>query len=152
MAAMQPIIKERTFPVNAAEKFKHHLDPELLPFFKQHYPLHTNVVPLDAVLQLAALWGMLSTVQVAEQSRQTISNAAATSVNAQGFMLTGILTASAQVDASQSKTTITTYKKGEIICFGCGLKHPWSQRQDYGTYVVTCPNKSKPGVNTAALV
>jgi len=35
MAAMQPFIKEHTFPINAAEKFKHDLDPELLPFFKQ---------------------------------------------------------------------------------------------------------------------
>ena len=40
----------------------------------------------------------------------------------------------------------------EIICFGCGLKHPWSQRQDNGTYVVTCPNKAKPGVKAAAAV
>ena len=48
--------------------------------------------------------------------------------------------------------SIATYKKGEIIFFGCGLKHPWSQRQDDGTYVVTCPNKSKPGVEAAALV
>ena len=55
MAAMQPFIKECTFSVNAAEKFKHHLDPALLPFFKQHYPLHTVVVPLKLVLQLTAL-------------------------------------------------------------------------------------------------
>jgi hypothetical protein len=55
LAAMQPFITERAFPVNAAEKFKHHLDPAFLPFFKQHYPLHTNVVLLDAVLQLSAL-------------------------------------------------------------------------------------------------
>ena len=55
LAAMQPFIKERTFPVNANEKFKHHLDPALLPFFKQHYPLHTKVVSLDAILQLSAL-------------------------------------------------------------------------------------------------
>ena len=55
LAAMQPFIKERAFPVNAAEKFKHQLDPALIPFFKQHYPLHTNAVPLDAVLQLTAL-------------------------------------------------------------------------------------------------
>ena len=38
------------------------------------------------------------------------------------------------------------------ICFGCGLKHPWSQRQEDVTYVVTCPNKAKPGVEAAALV
>jgi len=55
LAAMQPLIKERIFLGNAAEKFKHHLDPALLPFFKQHYPFHTNVVPLDAALQLSAL-------------------------------------------------------------------------------------------------
>ena len=55
LAAMQSFIKELTFPVNAAEKFKHNLDPALLPFFKKHYPLHTNVVPLDAALQLSAL-------------------------------------------------------------------------------------------------
>ena len=102
MAAMQLFIKERTFPVNAAEKFKHHLDPAMLPFFKQHYPLHTNVVPLDAVLQLSALRAMLFATQVAEESRQTISNAAVTAINAQGFMLTP--TAGAQVDASQAET------------------------------------------------
>ena len=55
---------------------------------------------------------MLSAAQVAEESRQTISNAAVTVVNAQGFMLTGTPMAGAQVDASQAKTTITTYKKG----------------------------------------
>ena len=115
MAAMQPFIKERTFPVNAAEKFKHHLDLALLPFFKQHYPLHTNVVPLDSVLRLAALWAMLSAAQVAKESRQTLSNTAITAINAQGFMLTGTPTGGAQVDASQSETTIKTYKKGEII-------------------------------------
>ena len=93
---------------------------------------------------------MLSAAQVAKESRQTISNAAVTAVNAQGFMLTP--TAGAQADASQAETTITTYRKGEIICFGCGLKHPWSQRQDDGTYVVVCPNKSNPGVEAAALV
>ena len=81
-------------------------------------------------------------MQVAEESRQTISNAAVTAINAQGFMLTP--TTSAQVDASQAETTITAYKKGAIICFGCGLKHPWSQWQDDSTYVVTCPNKPKP--------
>jgi len=87
---------------------------------------------------------MLSATQVAEESKQTISNAAVTAVNPQGFMLT--TTASAQVDASQAEMTITTYKKGEIICFGCGLKHPLSQRQDNGTYVMMCSNKAKPGV------
>ena len=55
MAAMQPFIKKQTFPVNAAEKFKNHLDPDLFPFFKQTYPSHTSVVPLDASLQLNAL-------------------------------------------------------------------------------------------------
>ena len=93
---------------------------------------------------------MLSAAQQAKESRQTISNAAVTAVNAQAFMLTP--TAGAQADASQAETTIATYKKGEIICFGCGLKHPWSQRQDNSTYVVTCPNKAKPGVEAAAAV
>ena len=93
---------------------------------------------------------MLSAAQVANESRQMISNAAVTAVNAQGFMF--IPTAGAQADPSQAETTISTYKKGEIICFGCGLKHPWSQRQDNGTYVVTCPNKAKPGIEAAALV
>ena len=60
LADMQPFIKERTFPVNAAKKFKHHLDPALLPFFKKNYHLHTNVVPLDAMLQLSTLQAMLS--------------------------------------------------------------------------------------------
>ena len=78
---------------------------------------------------------MLSAAQMAEESRQTISNAAVTAVNAQGFMLTHMV--GAQADAIQAETTITTYRKGEIICFGCELKHPWSQRQDDGTYVVT---------------
>ena len=49
---------------------------------------------------------MLSATQVAEESKQTISNAAVTAVNPQGFMLT--TTASAQVDASQAEMTITT--------------------------------------------
>ena len=95
---------------------------------------------------------MLSAAQVAKESRQTISNADVTAVNSQGFMLQGTPMPGAQVDASQAETTITTYKKGEIICFGCGLKHPWSQRQDSGTYVVMCLNKAKPGVEAAALV
>ena len=55
LAAMQPFITERDFPVNAAEKFKHHLDPALIPFFKQHYPSYTAVVPLGVVHQLNAL-------------------------------------------------------------------------------------------------
>ena len=109
LAAMQPFITERAFPVNAAKKFKHHMDPALLPFFKHHYPLHTVVVPLDPFLQLPALREMLSAAQVAKESRQTISNAAVTAINAQGFMLTP--TAGAQADASQAETTITTCKK-----------------------------------------
>ncbi len=137
LAAMQPFIQEHTFPVNAAEKFKHHLDPALLPFFKQHYPLHTSVVALDATLQLSALRSMLSAAQAAEESRQTISNAAVTAVNAQGFMLTGTPAASAQVDASQAEQTITNYKRTNLICFGCGLKRSWSERQADGTFVVT---------------
>jgi hypothetical protein len=64
---------------------------------------------------------MLSAAQVVEESMKTIYNSAVTTINAQGFMLTP--TAGAQVDASQAETTISTYKKGEIICFGCGLKN-----------------------------
>ena len=67
-------------------------------------------------------------------------------------MLTGPPTADAQIYASQAETTITAYKKGEIICFGCGLKHPQSQRQADGTYVVMFPNKSNPGIKANALV
>jgi len=55
LAAMQLFITECDFPVNATKKFKHHLDPALIPFFKQHYPLYTAVVPLNAVAQLNAL-------------------------------------------------------------------------------------------------
>ena len=150
LAAMQPFIQERTFPVNAAEKFKHHLDPALLPFFKQHYPLHTNVVPLDAGLQLSALRSMLSAAQAAEESRQTISNAAVTAVNAQGFMLAATPGTSAQANASQAEKTITSYKRGEPICYGCGQKHLWSERQSDGSYKVICPNKANPGVEAAA--
>ena len=106
---MQPFITECDFPVNAYEKFKHHLDPALLPFFDQHCPSHTVIVPLDATLQLSTLRAMLSAAQVAKESRQTISNASVTAVNAQGFMLAP--TAGAQADASQAETTIATYKK-----------------------------------------
>jgi hypothetical protein len=60
--------------------------------------------------------------------------------------------AGAQADASQAEKTIATYKRGDLICFGCGLKHLWSKKQDNGTYVVTCPNKAKPGVEAAAAV
>ncbi len=49
---------------------------------------------------------MLSAVQAAEESSQTIYNAAVTAINPQGFMLT--LTASAQADAIQAETTIAT--------------------------------------------
>jgi hypothetical protein len=75
------------------------LDPALLPFFKQHYPLYTAVVPLNAVAQLNALRAMLSAAQAAEESRQNISNAALTAINAQGFTMTP--TAGAQADAIQ---------------------------------------------------
>ena len=51
----------------------------------------------------------MSAAQAAEKSRQTISNAAVTAINAQGFMLTP--TAGAQADASQAETTIATYKR-----------------------------------------
>ena len=79
-----------------------------------------------------------------------ISNAALTAINAQGFMMTPL--SGAQADASQAETTITAYKRAEIICFGCGQKHPWSKKQDDGTYVVICPNTAKPGVKAAAAV
>jgi hypothetical protein len=71
MAAMQLFIKEQTFPVNTAEKFNNYLDPDLFPFFKQTYPSHTSAVPLDASLQLNALWAMLSAAQIAEDNRKT---------------------------------------------------------------------------------
>ena len=80
MAAMQPFIKEQNFPVNTAEKFKNHLDPDLFPFFKQTYPSHTSVAPLDASLQLNALWAMLSASQIAEDNSKTISMAAVTAI------------------------------------------------------------------------
>ena len=54
---------------------------------------------------------MLSAAQVAQESRQTISNAAVTAVNAQWFMLQGTPMPGAQVDTNQAETTITTYKK-----------------------------------------
>jgi hypothetical protein len=118
---MQPFITERDFPVNAAKKFKHHLDPALIPFFKQHYPLYTAVVLLNAVAQLTALRAMLSAAQAAKESWQNISNAALAAINAQGFMMT--LMASAQADASQAEKTINAYRRAEIICFGCGEKN-----------------------------
>ena len=55
---------------------------------------------------------MLSAAQVAEKSRQTISNASVTAVNAQGFMLTP--TADAQADASQAETTIGSFALGVV--------------------------------------
>jgi hypothetical protein len=55
LAAMQPFITKRAFPVNAAKKFKHHMDPALLPFLKQHYPSYIVVVSLEATQQLNAL-------------------------------------------------------------------------------------------------
>ena len=60
--------------------------------------------------------------------------------------------ASAQANASQAETTITRYKKGELLCFDCGQQHPLSHKQHNGSYVLTCPNKSKPGVEAAAAV
>ena len=62
------------------------------------------------------------------------------------------LKAGAQANASQAENTITAYRKAEIICFGCGEKHPWSKKQEDGTYVVICPNRSKPGIEAAAAV
>ena len=105
MASLQPFIKARRFPVNAAEKFKSHLDPDLFAFFKQAYPSHTNVVDLDASLQLAALRAMLSAAQTAEDNRRTISKAAVTAVAAQSFALTGA--SAAGVNASQAERTIS---------------------------------------------
>ena len=79
-----------------------------------------------------------------------MSNASLTAINAQVFMISPM--AGAQAAASQDEMTITTYKRAEIICFGCGQKHPWSKKQDDGTYVVICPNKANPGVEAAAAV
>ena len=148
MAALQPFIKERTFPVNAAEKFKTHLDPALFPFFKQAYPSHSNVVALDSALQLTALRDMLSAAQLAEDNRNVISKAAVTAINAQSFVITGA--ASAGVNASQAERTIGDYKKRELTCFGCGGPHAWSKRQADDTYTEVCPNKDKAGVRAAA--
>ena len=109
MAAMQLFIKEQTFPVNAADKFKNHLDPDLFPFFKQTYPSPTSVVPLDASLQLNALWAMLSAPQIAEDNRKTISKAAVTAIDAQSFLISAGSSPGAAVNASQSEKTIATY-------------------------------------------
>ena len=128
--------------------FNHNLHPVLLPFFKQHYPSYTAVVPLNAIAQFNALQAMLSAVQAAEESRQNISNAALTAINAQGFIMTP--TAGAQANASQAEKTITTYRRAELTCFGCGQNHLWSKKQDDGTYAVICPNKGKPGVEATA--
>ena len=148
MATLQPFIKARRFPVKPAEKFKSHLDPDLFVFFKQAYPSHTNVVDLDASLQLAALRAMLSAAQTAEDNRRTISKAAVTAVAAQSFALTGA--SAVGVNASQAERTISEYKKGELVCFGCKGPHLWSKKQADDSYVVSCPNKDKPGVQAAA--
>jgi len=148
MAALQPFIKERSFPVNAAEKFKTHLDPALFPFFKQAYPSHSNVVDLNLSLQLTALRDMLSASQVAEETRRTISTAALTAVNAQSFVSTG--SAAVSVNASQAERTIGEYKKKEVICFGCGGPHAWSKRGADDKYVEVCPNRDKAGVRALA--
>ena len=147
MGALQAIIKDRTFPVNACEKFKNNIDPELLPFFKQSYPTHTDVVALDSSLQLAALRAMLQAAQKAEDNRKLIAKAAVTAVNAQSFTLTGT---TAGANASQAEQTLTNYTKRALVCFGCGGPHVWSVRQEDKSYTVTCPNKDKDGVRSKA--
>ena len=46
--------------------------------------------------------------------------------------------------------TIAAYKKNDLICFGWGDNHAWSKRQDDGSYVITCPNKDKAGIQAVA--
>ena len=79
---------------------------------------------------------------------ETISKAAVTAVAAQSFALTGA--SAAGVNASQAERTISEYKKGELVCFGCKGPHLWSKKQADDSYVVSCPNKDKPGVQAAA--
>ena len=123
MAAMQPFMKERKFPVNAAEKFKNHLDPDQFAFYRKAYPSHTSVAPLDVSLQLTALRAKLSVVQISEDNRKTISKAAVTATNAQSFVISAGSSPGGAVNASQAEKTIATYKKTELICFGCGGNH-----------------------------
>jgi hypothetical protein len=74
MAALSPFVMLRTFPVNAAEKFKQNMDPSLRPHFRQAYPLYATIVGLGLAEQLAALRDMLKAAQTAEDSRAVISN------------------------------------------------------------------------------
>ena len=145
MGALQAIIKERSFPVNAVEKFKNNMDPDLIPFFRQSYPTHTTVVALDSSLQLTALREILTAAQKAEDNRKIISQAAVSAVHAQSFVSTptGVL-------ASQAERTINKYKKGDITCFGCGESHMWSKRLEDKSFVIVCPNKDKPGIRAKA--
>ncbi len=147
MGAMQPFIQMRQFPVNAAEKFKQHISSDLFPFFKQAYPTHSSVVPLDAQSQLAALRSMLTAAQIGEDNQKLISKTAANTINAQSFMAS----TGTAVNVSQAEKTMTAYKnRKDPLCFGCGGAHYWSKRQDDGTYTILCPNKDKTGVQAAA--
>ena len=59
----------------------------------------------------------------------------------------------AQINASQAETTIANHKRKDgtpIICFGCGGPHSWSSSQADKSFVITCPNKDKPGVKEKA--
>ena len=110
-----------------------------------------TVMGLNSTLQLVALHNMLSAAQKAEDNRKVISQAAIAAVNAQSFL--GIGGPSVNVNASQqSERKLDVYKKKDLACFGCGLNHPWSQRQADGSFVEVCPNKDKAGVCAAANV
>jgi len=148
MGAIQPFVAQRSFPVNVVEKFKSNMDPGLSKFFKQAFPTWSDTVPLEGGLQLAALRAMLKAAQTAEENRKLISHEATAALNATGFIYQG-----AQTNASQAETTIANHKRKDgtpIICFGCGGPHSWSARQPDKSFVVTCPNKDKPGVKETA--
>jgi len=148
IAAIQPFVGKRDFPVNVAKKFKSNMDPGLSSFFKQAYPQHTTVVPLESGLQLAALRAMLAAAQKAEENRKMISATAISAMNTQAFMLQGASTAG--VNASQAERTIADFKKKDLACFGCDGPHMWSTQKPDKSYVVTCPSKDKPGVREKA--
>jgi hypothetical protein len=144
MQAIQPFIMDRDFSVNAAEKFKSNMDPDLKPHFRTAYPLYATVVELGSVQQLAALRNMLKAAQQAEDNQAVISNAAIRAVNhAQSF-----LGDAAGTFASQAERTISESKK--IKCFGCGENHLWSVKQADRTFKVTCPNQKKQGIKDKA--
>ena len=148
MAAIQPFVAQRSFPVNVVEKFKGNMDPGLSQLFKQAYQTWSDTVPLEGGLQLSALRSMLKAAQTAEENRKLISQEASAALNATGFMYQG-----AQTNASQAEKTIAANKRKDgtpIICFGCGGQHSWSARQPDKSFVVTCPNKDKPGIKDAA--